>query len=284
MKLYSSTIFVSAFVLLTIASMANALAANRKITVAKDGTGNFKVISKAIDSVKDATQTNPVDIIIKPGIYVEAITTVDWVNLIGKNRDTCIIKFDGKGEKTVYQHTVWATSNTILKNLTLIGLEVKYVIHSDGGSDYVLTIDNCTLRREYPNAKSKLYPAAFGIGLKGGQHIVMKNCLLEAILPMYWHNWNEQKGKCSMTLKKCILKGKDYAVGIYNLGSQQRDLFILNDCVLTGAKGSFKYDNVRNIKGKTWNGQSETKLVGSGNKMSKPIGANIMDDTSKTEH
>lgn len=269
---------VYACALLTFFLMPDALAVNRKIIVAQDGTGDFKEIGKAIDGAKDATQVNQIDIIIKPGTYLETIKTVDWVNLIGENRETCIVKFDGGEEDTVYKHTIWATSNTIIKNLTLIGGEVKYVIHSDGGRAYVLTIEDCTLRREYPNKNSRMYPAAFGIGLRGDQHIIMKNCLLEATFPLWQHNWDDQKKPCSMTLENCTIKGEDYAVRIYNFGSGQRDTFVFHNCVLTGAKGSIQYKNQRNIKGVTWHGEDEIKVMGHGNKMSDPVGVEIIDD------
>jgi hypothetical protein len=172
---------------------------------------------------------------------------------------------------------------TIIKNLTLIGLEVKYTIHADGGSAYVLNIENCTLRREYPSARAKKYAAGFGIGLRADQHIQMKDCLIEADLPIYWHNWNEQKSSCSMTLDRCVLKGKKSAIGLYNLGSGQKDSCVLHDCVLESEGPAIEYANLRDVKGTTWSGQSETALIGSGNKMDTVSGSAIKDDSAKRQ-
>ena len=257
----------------------------RQIVVAQDGTGQFKTITEALESVKDATKERPVDIKIKPGTYAETITTLDWVNLIGENRDTCVIRYDGGPDaaNTVKKHTIWATSNTTLQNLTIVGIRVKYCIHSDGGRGYMLNVENCTLRREYPDGEPKTFPVAFGIGLHADQHIVMKDCLLEADLPIYIHNWNDQLAPCSMTLEKCVLKGKESALGIYCLGSKQRDFFVIHDSVLEGNETGVKYVNFGPGTSLKWNGISEIELLGSGNGSVKVTGAELRDDSRKRQ-
>ena len=258
----------------------------RKIVVAQDGSGQFKTIAEAVESVKDATRDNPVDIVIKLGTYAETITTRDWINLIGENRDACVIRYDGGPDTTVAhkKHTLWATSTTMLRNLTIVGIRVKYCIHSDGGGPFVLSIENCVLRREYPAGEPKPYAAAFGIGLHRDQHIVMKDCLLEGDLPIYMHNWNDQQAPCSMTLEKCVLKGKDHALQIGCLGSKQRDFFVIHDSRLEGAKEVVRYENIRDVKGRaSWNGQSEIELMGSGNVLGAIPGAAIRNDAQKRQ-
>lgn len=226
------------------------------------------------------------DIKIKPGVYAETITTRDWVNLIGANRDMCVIRYDGGSDTaaTVRKHTLWATSSTTLRNLTIVGIRVKYCIHSDGGGKFVLNIENCTVRREYPAGEPKPYAAAFGIGLRGDQHITMRDCRVAADLPVYLHNWNDQRAPCSMTLEKCVMKGKESAVGIYCLGSKQRDFFVMHDSVLEGLESGVKFVNFRNVKGApSWNGQSEIKLLGSGNSGAKITGTELIDDSENRQ-
>ena len=250
----------------------------RKIVVAADGSGDFTCISGAIASVKDATRSLPVDIVIRPGTYNETIKTRDWVNLVGDDRDKCVITYDSGATTNIHKyHTVWATSNTRIKNLTMIGKTVKYVIHSDGGREYLLELENCTLRREYPSELARNYNAAFGIGLHANQHIVMSNCLVEADLPVYMHNWNDQRVPCSMTIENCALKGKDYAIFISLLGSKQRDFFVVHDSALVGAKASVNYTNMR-AKGTKYYGENELVLSGSGNNMTGITGTEMKDD------
>ena len=120
-----SVLFRFAGLLLCIFLCGPAAAETRKVIVAKDGTGQFATINEAMDSVIDAAEDNPVDIVIKPGVYEETITTRDWINLVGENRETCVITYDGDPANIESEHTIWATSNTTIKNLTLIGLMVK---------------------------------------------------------------------------------------------------------------------------------------------------------------
>lgn len=281
------TIMMQTVIFLACALACGAVLAaeSRHIVVAQDGTGQFKTITEALESVKDAAKERPVDINIKPGTYVETITTLDWVNLIGENRDTCVIRYDGGPDaaNTVKKHTVWATSNTTLQNLTIVGIRVKYCIHSDGGRAYVLIVENCTLRREYPDGEPKTFPVAFGIGLHADQHIVMKDCLLEAELPIYMHNWFDQRSSCSMTLEKCLLQGKICSLEICCLGSKQRDFFVIHDCVLEGLESGVKYVNSGPSLNPKWNGISEIELLGSGNGSVKITGAEIKDDYQKRQ-
>ena len=108
--------------------------ANRTLTVAQDGSEDYTTIAAAINGATSPTSGDQVDIIITPGTYFEMLTTRSWVNLIGQDRDTCIIKYSRKPEEIGHKtHVLWATSNTILRNLTLIGQDVKYCIHNDGG-------------------------------------------------------------------------------------------------------------------------------------------------------
>ncbi|MFA7158088.1 MAG: pectinesterase family protein [Kiritimatiellia bacterium] len=252
-----------------------------KVVVAADGSGDFTCITAAIASVKNATQSSPVDIIIRPGVYTETIRTRNWVNLVGEDRDKCVITYDSGAKSNIHlYHTIAATSHTRIKNLTLVGKTVKYVIHSDGGREYLLEIENCTLRREYPSEESRQYKAAFGIGLHAGQHIVMSNCLVEADLPVFLHNWNDQEVPCSMTIEKCALNGKENALFISLLGSKQRDFCVVHDSVLAGAKASINYTNMC-IRKLNYVGENEMLLLGSGNTMTNISGTKMEDDSGK---
>jgi len=252
-----------------------------KVVVAADGSGDFSCITGAIASVKNATQSSPVDIIIRPGVYTETIRTRNWVNLAGEDRDKCVVTYDSGAKSNIHlYHTIAATSNTRIKNLTLVGKTVKYVIHSDGGREFLLEIENCTLRREYPSEESRQYKAAFGIGLHAGQHIGMSNCLVEADLPVYLHNWNDQAAPCSMTIEKCVLKGKEHALFISLLGSKQRDFCVVHDSVLAGAKAGIIYTNMCIVK-LNYVGENEMLLLGSGNTMDAISGTKMEDDSGR---
>jgi hypothetical protein len=254
-----------------------------EITVAQNGSGDFFSIAEAMDSIANPTVLDPVEIIIRPGVYRETLVTKDWVNLIGEDREKCIISYDGDIAPLKHlrmKHTICSASNTLIKNLTISGQHVKYCIHSDGRRDYLLTLENCLIRRECTDGDIKQYPFAFGIGLRGKQHIVMENCLVEADSPIYMHNWDKQKSSCSMSIEKCVLNGKNISLYISPLGSEQRDFLVIHDSVLNGIK-AITYVNHRDARHPTRAGKSEIEVVGSGNTVNGPADCEIKDDSTR---
>ena len=70
--------------------------AQKKITVAKDGTGNYKTVQAALDASSSNSKKTTV-IYIKKGIYKEVITvdaTKNFISLIGEDKNTTIITFN----------------------------------------------------------------------------------------------------------------------------------------------------------------------------------------------
>lgn len=261
----------------------------RQVVVAQDGSGQFKSIVDAVAAAENPTQDSPVDIVIKPGTYEETITTRDWVNLVGEDRDKCIITYSApvsEVDQAAKYHTIWATTNTVIKNLSIIGGIVKYCIHSDGGRPYVLTLENCLLRRDmeaYPKdvSEGRRTKPAFGIGLWSDQHIIMKDCKLVADVPIYMHNSYRATQPCSMTLEKCELRGKDRALWIICMGSLQRDFFVIHDSVLDGGPSQVAVENLDNAgKPGYAEGKGEIALLGSGNDAKgKNVNIEMTDDS-----
>src|SRR5215469_8090038 len=79
------------------AFLANAtLRAETNVTVAADGSGQFKTVQDAIMSVPSGTATNPVVIHIKPGIYHELIYVQrekSFFHLVGDDATNTVIAF-----------------------------------------------------------------------------------------------------------------------------------------------------------------------------------------------
>ena len=66
------------------------------VVVAQDGTGNYKTIQEAINSVRDLGKVQ-VKIFIKKGIYSEKIIVPSWktnISLIGEDKENTIITWD----------------------------------------------------------------------------------------------------------------------------------------------------------------------------------------------
>lgn len=85
---FSVTIF---FVLSSLA-----IAAQQKIIVAQDGSGQYKTVQEALDAVPSGN-SKPFTIFIKKGIYKEVVVVdarKSFVSLIGEDKDKTILTFD----------------------------------------------------------------------------------------------------------------------------------------------------------------------------------------------
>lgn len=134
------------------------------LTVAQDGSGDYRTIQEAVNAVRDLSQVR-VNIYIKPGIYQEKLVIPSWktnIALIGENSLTTIITnsdYSGKdypGGKDSFGRAKYSTytSHTVLvqgddfiaKNLTIenkagrVGQAVALHIEGDRAS-----IINCRL-------------------------------------------------------------------------------------------------------------------------------------------
>ena len=89
-------IFGLLIALLCISSMSNAAITGglqkyaQVVQVAKTG-GQFTSIQSAINSITDASATKPYCVQVNSGVYNESITMKPYVDLVGVDRDSCII-------------------------------------------------------------------------------------------------------------------------------------------------------------------------------------------------
>ena len=160
------------------------------VTVSHDGSKMFKSIMEAVTYAKTiASKTNPITIIVYPGIYNEKIIIHNsYISIIGTNKQYCIIMND-KGD---YGNApIFASGNFYISNLTIkathdgtpnfventtndyrIG---AYGIHIDN-SDYantdekIGTVENCIIY----SAQNQ----AVGIGMAKNCKYIIRNCEL----------------------------------------------------------------------------------------------------------
>ena len=84
--------------IMLICMLPNLLAAQQqtwpsKLTVAQDGSGDYKTIQEAVNAMRDHSQVQVV-IFIKKGIYREKLVIPSWktkISLVGESRDSTII-------------------------------------------------------------------------------------------------------------------------------------------------------------------------------------------------
>lgn len=114
MKLFATTLFF----LITLSVYAQNYP--KSLTVAQDGSGDYKTIQEAVNAVRDLSEVQ-VPIHIKNGTYKEKLVIPSQkskITLIGQDKDKTIITFDdysGKGNINTYtSHTVLVQGNDFM--------------------------------------------------------------------------------------------------------------------------------------------------------------------------
>lgn len=80
------------------------------LTISQDGSGNYQTISKALEAAKQGDT-----LLVRSGVYRESISLKAGVKVIGENKETTRIEYDGDSS-TIVAHSI---DNTCLKNLTI---------------------------------------------------------------------------------------------------------------------------------------------------------------------
>ena len=200
------------------------------VTVKPSG-GDYSSIQSAINDVT-GSQVLPVNVMVYPATYTEELVLKDWVNLIGVSQDDCIIQSLPTVGDTVNRDTIKANKNALIKNLTVKGENVKYCIHDDSAGDHILTIENCVLDKKVVDD----YGSAIGTGLRGKQHIKIKNSTIRGdTRGIYYHNWDDQTEYGSLEIENSTIEGtSEYGLYVQSLGSNMADLVILKGSKFVG--------------------------------------------------
>jgi pectinesterase len=202
------------------------------IIVAADGSGNFKTIQAALDSIPK-TNTERTVIFIKDGVYHEKIRVdASFVTLRGESRAGTRIEFPQDNE-------------AFQKNPDAIG---RAVINVNGASDFVL--QNLTAE----NTAGVIGPHAFTI-YSTGDRAVVENCDVlshGADTVSFWGKDSRvyhancrfegsvdfvcPRGWCYAT--NCAFYEMKNTAAVWHDGSKNKDMkFVLRDCRFDGANG-----------------------------------------------
>ena len=200
------------------------------IVVAKDGSGDYETIQKAINNTKSFPYKR-VTIFIKDGIYKEKVKIHEWnsnLSLIGESKDKTIITHDdyfnkvGLGRNsTFYTYTLLVEANkVVLKNLTIENAsgEVGQAVALSVFSDEVAVI-NCNLLGN----QDTLYASG-----KGRQYY--KDCYIEGTTDFIF-------GSATAFFENCEIHSKKNSY-ITAASTPKDSLFgyVFKDCKLTADK------------------------------------------------
>jgi len=151
------------FLLTTLSISAQTLDNKLALTVAQDGSGDFKTIQEAVNNVKDNSEKRVV-ITIKPGIYKEKLeipVSKTFITLKGTDRNKTIISFDDYSGKPLRERD--SSGKTAFGTGTSYSFLIK-------GND--CTIENLTVE----NTAGRVGQAV-ALHIKSDR-VIVKNCNL----------------------------------------------------------------------------------------------------------
>jgi pectinesterase len=229
------------------------------LTVAQDGSGNYKTIQEAINSVRDLAQRR-VTIHIKKGVYHEKIVVPSWktsISLIGESKDSTIITGNdfsgkpvpggkdnyGKDKFTTYtSYTVLVEGNDfIAENLTIqntagrVGQAVALHVEADR-----VSIRNCRITGN----QDTLYAA------KEGSRQYYQDCYIEGTTDFIF-------GEATAVFKNCIIKSlvNSYVTAAATTQRQPYG-YVLIDCRLIADTAAQKV-----FLGRPWRPYAKTVFI-----------------------
>jgi len=204
----------------------------KKIVVAQDGTGEFKTVQEAFNSIPNNNK-KPISIFIKNGVYKEKLhldSSKNFITLLGEDRFNTILTFDDhtgkvspKGD-TINTRTSWSflikandftASNITFQNDAGFTAGQAVAVESDGdrcsffncrfiGNQDVLFTNNDQSRQYY------------------------KNCYIEGTTDFIF-------GSSAVWFEQCHIHSKKNShVTAASTPKEKSFGYIFNDCVLTG--------------------------------------------------
>lgn len=200
------------------------------IIVAPDGSGGFKTVQDAIDSIP-ADNAKPKVVYIKPGTYHEKIHIKQpFVHLIGQDAQTTILTYDDYAKKAGPSGNPLGTFGSF--SITITGQEFQ--------------ADNITF--ENPSAPRKTVAQAVALGVDSDRAI-FRNCRMLANQDTLYANSGRQYyyqclisgdvdfifGNAAAVFDHCEIHstGKGYLTAQSRTSDAQDTGYILTDCKLT---------------------------------------------------
>ena len=247
------------FLITTFSISAQTLTNKTALTVAQDGSGDYKTIQEAVNNVKDSLNKRTV-IIIKPGVYIEKLmipATKTFITLKGVDRNKTIISFndysgkplrelDASGKKefgtsTSYSFLILGNDCT-LENLTVentagrVGQAVALHVKSDR-----VIVKNCNILGN----QDTLYLS------EGNTRTYFENCFINGTTDFIF-------GAATAYFYKCTIESLTNSY-ITAASTPQGQLygFVFTDCKLTAKENTI--DKV--FLGRPWRPYAQTVFI-----------------------
>ncbi|MDN3594881.1 pectinesterase family protein [Zunongwangia endophytica] len=247
---------LSIFVLFLIVQCAIAKDPYLKLTVAQDGSGDFKTIQEAVNSTRDLGP-GEVEIFIKNGTYQEKLVIATWkhqLTLVGESKEKTIITgsdYSGKIDSVTGKELSTFTSSTVLvqgddihfKNLsvqnTWCDRGQAVALHVEGDR---FIAENCNLL----GCQDTLYTAT------EGSRQYYKNCYIEGTTDFIF-------GEATCVFEDCTIKSlRNSYITAAATPENQEFGYVFFNCNLIAKEGVDKV-----YLGRPWRSYAQTVFINS---------------------
>ena len=146
----------------------------KRITVGSS-IADFSSVSAALASITDASADKPYEIFVFKGTYAETFRTKHYVDIIGEDKYQTIISHTGTLATWNDTSSVFAESQSLLKNFTITATDSKYPLHIDMATGkWTLTVEDLVLIHKGSLTDPAKSGTPVGIGLYPYQHLKIK--------------------------------------------------------------------------------------------------------------
>lgn len=220
-------------------------------TVKQDGTGDFTTIEQANAKCLNGKENARYKILVYPGTYniTKDFCPNNYVDIVGINRETCIITLqqaDTETKANIEQYSTFNLKyNNEIKNLTITCKNARYPIHDDGGvADITRVIENCHIehlgnqgaRTQQSDTSIWSSECAYGMGTRSGNKAYFKDCTFKSnFIPWSTHNNINFTSPCFIEHDNC-----NFILGTSPIGSYKYSIRIMSDGSLVKDRIVFK--------------------------------------------
>ncbi len=253
---------------------------DKKITVAKDGSGDFKSVQKAINSIEDFS-TDTTLIYIKNGVYKERIKINEYkgvIRLVGESREDVVLTFGNYAAnvdpETGEEIGTFNSGSFYLYSSDFIAKNITFE-NSHGKGSQAVAILIYADRVQFINCKflgfqDTIYSGLAQSSSKGRQYF--KDCWIKGATDFIFGNGTAVFDSCTIY----CMKGGQYITAA-STPEGNRFGFVFRDCKITGDAPDNSY-----FLGRPWKPYARTVFLNCdlGN-MIRPEGWFNWDDPSK---
>lgn len=163
------------------------------ITVAADGSADYRTIQEAILAIPDERDT-PFTVFIRPGVYTEKVyIRKENINLIGEDANTTIIRYndgarklreDGSEYGTFNSGTVYfAGSDIYVENLTIENFAGNGNIAGQAVAAYITSDRTCFRKCRFIGYQDTIYTGDLKPGIM--KHLMFPDFFTNSVVPIY---------------------------------------------------------------------------------------------------